>query len=65
MEHGRDRKNILVIIPRLRSQAINVDVIERDHYIILSEGIIRMLKWGKKLFSKKAHPALFLRSNAG
>ncbi|ALQ67914.1 hypothetical protein BK772_08780 [Bacillus thuringiensis serovar finitimus] len=44
VEHGRDRKNILVIIQRLRSQAINVDVVERDQYIILSEGIIRMLK---------------------
>ncbi|MEM5621068.1 hypothetical protein AAHB56_05615 [Bacillus thuringiensis] len=38
VERERNRKNILGIIQRLRSQAVNVDVVERDHYIILSEG---------------------------
>ena len=63
VERERNRKNILGIIQRLRSQAVNVDVVERDHYIILSEGGIRMVRWiVKKLFSKNAHPALFLRN---
>lgn len=63
VERERNRKNILGIIQRLRSQAVNVDVVERDHYIIPSEGGIRMLRWiVKKLFSKNAHPALFLRN---
>ncbi|WP_278250994.1 hypothetical protein [Bacillus wiedmannii] len=37
-------------------------MVEKDHYIILSEGGIRMLKGVKKLFSKNAHLALFVRN---
>ncbi|OOZ87650.1 hypothetical protein BHL25_10785 [Bacillus cereus] len=37
-------------------------MVEKAHYIILSEGRIKMLKWVKKLCSKNAHPALFVRN---
>ncbi|AFU12918.1 hypothetical protein MC28_1496 [Bacillus thuringiensis MC28] len=35
-ERERDRKNILKVIQRLKSQGINADVVERAHYITLS-----------------------------
>ncbi|SCN41548.1 hypothetical protein [Bacillus wiedmannii] len=38
-ERERDRKNILGIIRRLRSQGVNADVVERAHYITLSEEV--------------------------
>ncbi|MEI5946510.1 hypothetical protein ETJ91_00570 [Bacillus albus] len=38
-ERERDRKNILGIIKRLRSQGVNADVVERAHYITLSEEV--------------------------
>lgn len=38
-ERERNRKNILGIIRRLRSQGVNADVVERAHYITLSEEV--------------------------
>ncbi|MED1089714.1 hypothetical protein [Bacillus paramycoides] len=38
-ERERDRKNILKVIQRLKSQGINADVVERAHYITLSEEV--------------------------
>ncbi|PGU48398.1 hypothetical protein [Bacillus cereus] len=38
-EREKDRKNILGIIHRLKSQGINADLVERTHYIILSEEV--------------------------
>ncbi|KAB7635252.1 hypothetical protein [Bacillus sp. B3-WWTP-C-10-D-3] len=38
-ERERDRTNILGIIRRLRSQGVNADVVERAHYITLSEEV--------------------------
>ncbi|MDM5193518.1 hypothetical protein QUG02_11070 [Bacillus hominis] len=38
-EHERDRKNILKIIQRLRSQGMEASVIERTHYITLCEEV--------------------------
>ncbi|PEX43872.1 hypothetical protein COJ42_13505 [Bacillus cereus] len=38
-EHERDRKNILKIIQRLRSQGIDASVVERAHYITLCEEV--------------------------
>ncbi|PFR16480.1 hypothetical protein [Bacillus cereus] len=38
-ERERDRKNILGIIRRLRSQGVSADVVERAHYITLSEEV--------------------------
>ncbi|MCH4566076.1 hypothetical protein [Bacillus sp. ES1-5] len=38
-ERERDRKNILGIIRRLRSQGVNADVVERAHYITLSQEV--------------------------
>lgn len=38
-ERESDRKNILGIIRRLRSQGVNADVVERAHYITLSEEV--------------------------
>ncbi|PFA47991.1 hypothetical protein CN391_24865 [Bacillus anthracis] len=35
----RDRKNILMVIKRLRSQGINADLVERAHYITLCEEV--------------------------
>ncbi|MFE7914710.1 hypothetical protein, partial [Bacillus mobilis] len=36
-ERERDRKNILEIIRRLKSQGVNASVVERAHYITLCE----------------------------
>ncbi|TXR75189.1 hypothetical protein [Bacillus sp. BF9-10] len=38
-ERERDRKNILGIIRRLRTQGVNADVVERAHYITLCEEV--------------------------
>ncbi|PEM55381.1 hypothetical protein [Bacillus wiedmannii] len=38
-ERERDCKNILGIIRRLRSQGVNADLVERAHYITLSEEV--------------------------
>ncbi|HDR4898631.1 TPA: hypothetical protein QCR38_000799 [Bacillus cereus] len=39
VERERDRKNILKVIKRLRSQGINADLVERAHYITLCEEV--------------------------
>ncbi|MGG5766636.1 hypothetical protein [Bacillus wiedmannii] len=39
VERERDSKNILGVIQRLRSQGIDASVVERAHYIILSEEV--------------------------
>ncbi|MFE9078450.1 hypothetical protein [Bacillus mobilis] len=39
-EREKDRKNILGIIHRLKSQGINADLVERAHYITLCEEVI-------------------------
>lgn len=39
VERERDRKNILGIIQRLRSQGVDASVVERAHYITLSEEV--------------------------
>ncbi|WP_237981784.1 hypothetical protein [Bacillus thuringiensis] len=38
-ERERDRKNILEIIRRLKSQGVNASVVERAHYITLCEEV--------------------------
>ncbi|EMY5507724.1 hypothetical protein V8T57_004241 [Bacillus wiedmannii] len=38
-EYERDRKNILKVIKRLKSQGINADLVERAHYITLCEEV--------------------------
>ncbi|MED2041438.1 hypothetical protein P4V58_30840 [Bacillus wiedmannii] len=38
-EREKDRKNILGIIQRLKSQGINAGLVERAHYITLSEEV--------------------------
>ncbi|HHT7186876.1 TPA: hypothetical protein ACTZ5N_000084 [Bacillus cereus] len=38
-ERERDRKNILGVIQRLRSQGVDASVVERAHYITLSEEV--------------------------
>ncbi|MEW4204984.1 hypothetical protein Q0O28_18955 [Bacillus thuringiensis] len=40
MERERDRKNILDIIQRLRSQGVDASPVERAHYITLCEEVI-------------------------
>ncbi|MGW6145936.1 hypothetical protein ACWFN4_00195 [Bacillus mycoides] len=40
VERERDRKSILGIIQRLKSQGVNADVVERAHYMTLSEKVI-------------------------
>ncbi|KAA0766431.1 hypothetical protein [Bacillus sp. SH5-2] len=39
VERERDRKNILGIIQRLRSQGVDASVVERAHYITLCEEV--------------------------
>jgi len=39
VERERDRKNILKVIKRLKSQGINADLVERAHYITLCEEV--------------------------
>lgn len=39
-EHERDRKNILGIIQRLRSQGVDASAVVRAHYITLCEEVI-------------------------
>ncbi|WP_435889923.1 hypothetical protein [Bacillus cereus] len=39
VELERDRKNILGIIRRLKSQGVNASVVERAHYITLCEEV--------------------------
>lgn len=39
VERARDRKNILKVIKRLKSQGINADLVERAHYITLCEDV--------------------------
>ncbi len=39
VERERDRKNILKVIKRLKSQGINADLVERAHYITLCEDV--------------------------
>ncbi|MCR6846232.1 hypothetical protein [Bacillus sp. IBL03825] len=39
VERERDRKRILGIIQRLKSQGVNADVVERAHCITLSEEV--------------------------
>lgn len=38
-ERDKDRKNILKVIKRLRSQGVNADLVERAHYITLCEEV--------------------------
>ncbi len=39
-ERERDRKNILKVIKRLKSQGVDASVVERAHYITLCEEVI-------------------------
>ncbi|QEL79386.1 hypothetical protein DN407_12405 [Bacillus sp. JAS24-2] len=39
VEREKDRKNILKVIKRLRSQGVNADLVERAHYITLCEEV--------------------------
>ncbi|AHA71003.1 hypothetical protein ABE47_06835 [Bacillus thuringiensis] len=38
-EHERDRKRILGIVQRLKSQGVNAEVVERTHFLTLSEEV--------------------------
>ncbi|PFT67388.1 hypothetical protein COK67_05195 [Bacillus cereus] len=39
-EREKNRKNILKVIKRLRSQGVNANLVERAHYITLCEEVI-------------------------